>query len=428
MDSTNIKIEELVSDIKQEPRLNYRLMLRRSDGKWLLRAMVADMHASSSARFVYDYGDVAFIGTFGKGSRLATWLTKLRGQAAGFQFVVPKLHDNVSSYRHASHTRRDLFLSVPEPFSIRQIHIHQPQESTTNTRPLVKAGCPSFSNLAEAAHRYLYGQEYQNGQREPDDIIVRLVHIGAWLELLEFNRNSVSVTVCGNNVKGTRLELSTNSGVRFDVRLHKPGKRRFAFPNGLPERVSVILSRADCWLDYRNVDLKGAKSSKESGIILEGPDACAQIHGLIERGESDTREFKREIPLDKNNTFLKTVAAFANGKGGVILFGVVDDTGEIKGIKGDVQRQSDRIVNMIRDNVVPQPNMRIANCQLNAKRVLALFVDEGDLPPYGLDPAKPRFYVRRGATTFPATQAEVRAFAKKFDSSSDNYWLDRNSY
>ena len=71
MDSTNIKIEELVSDIKQEPRLNYRLMLRRSDGKWLIRAMVADMHPSSSARFVYDYGEVAFIGTFGKepGSR-----------------------------------------------------------------------------------------------------------------------------------------------------------------------------------------------------------------------------------------------------------------------------------------------------------------------------------------------------------------------
>ena len=49
-----------------------------------------------------------------------------------------------------------------------------------------------------------------------------------------------------------------------------------------------------------------------------------------------------------------------------------------------------RIVNMIRDNVVPQPNLRIENCQLNGKRVLALFVDEGDLPPYGLDPAKPK--------------------------------------
>jgi hypothetical protein len=91
---------------------------------------------------------------------------------------------------------------------------------------------------------------------------------------------------------------------------------------------------------------------------------------LIERGESDTREFKREIPLDRNNTFLKTVAG---------------------------------------------------------KRVLALFVEEGNLPPYGLDAAKPRFYVRRGATSFPVNQTEVRAFAKKFDSSSDNYWFKPES-
>jgi hypothetical protein len=147
-----------------------------------------------SARFVYDYGEVAFIGTSGNGTRLATWLTKLRGQTAGFKFTVPKIHDNVFSYRHPSHTRRDLFLSVPEPFSIHQIHIDARQDNSTDTRPLVKAGCPSFSNLAEAAYSYLYGLEYRTGQREPDDIIVRLVHVGAWLELLEFHRSAVSIT------------------------------------------------------------------------------------------------------------------------------------------------------------------------------------------------------------------------------------------
>jgi hypothetical protein len=114
--------------------------------------------------------------------------------------------------------------------------------------------------------------------------------------------------VRGDNVQGARLELRTNSNLRFDVRLRKPGKRRFALPNGLPERVFVILSRGDHWLDYRSIDLKGAKSSRELGMTLEGPDACTQVQGLIERGESDTREFKREIPLDRNNTFLKTVA------------------------------------------------------------------------------------------------------------------------
>lgn len=71
---------------------------------------------------------------------------------------------------------------------------------------------------------------------------------------------------------------------------------------------------------------------------------------------------------------------------------------------------------MIRDNVVPQPNLRIENCKLGGKQIIAAFIGEGNMPPYGIDAAKPRFYVRRGATTFPANQAEVRALAKKGES------------
>lgn len=111
-----------------------------------------------------------------------------------------------------------------------------------------------------------------------------------------------------------------------------------------------------------------------------------------------------------------------------MLFGVIDETGEIKGILGDLQQEKDRVVNMICDNVVPRPNIRVETCRLTGKQIIAVFVEEGELPPYGLDAAKPRFYVRRGATTFPANQVEVRAFAKKFDSPSDNYSLDRLSY
>ena len=69
----------------------------------------------------------------------------------------------------------------------------------------------------------------------------------------------------------------------------------------------------------------------------------------------------------------------------------------------------------------PQPNCRPELCKLKGKDVIALFIEEGSLPPYGLDAAKPRFYIRRGATTFPATQAEIRAFVRKTDSRIDEY-------
>jgi hypothetical protein len=103
--NTNTKIEELVHDIEQLPRLNYRLMLRRSDGKWLLQAMVADMHASASAPFVYNYGEVAFIGTFGNGTRPSDMANKKKGADSWFQ-----IHSSKNTWQC-------LQLSPPEPHS-----------------------------------------------------------------------------------------------------------------------------------------------------------------------------------------------------------------------------------------------------------------------------------------------------------------------
>ena len=52
----------------------------------------------------------------------------------------------------------------------------------------------------------------------------------------------------------------------------------------------------------------------------------SELDEEIKRGESDTLEFKRELPV-RERQFLKTVVAFANGKGGRILFGVDNRTG-----------------------------------------------------------------------------------------------------
>lgn len=108
------------------------------------------------------------------------------------------------------------------------------------------------------------------------------------------------------------------------------------------------------------------------------------------------------------------IIRFANVRGGVILFGVIDGTGEIAVVTGN--KEKERIINMIRDTVVPQTALRITSCSIKGKQVIAVFVEEGDSRPYGLYPDKPVFYIRRDATTFPANQAEVRAFALKNES------------
>ena len=62
-------------------------------------------------------------------------------------------------------------------------------------------------------------------------------------------------------------------------------------------------------------------------------------------GESKNVEFKVQRP-DKSTKYMKTVVAFANGKGGQIVFGIDDKTREVVGIPEDkVFQEMDAITN-----------------------------------------------------------------------------------
>lgn len=181
-----ISLNDLAQEIGARTRVSYRLMLRRSDDRWTLQAMMVDAASVSHPPFVYDYGYVAFVGGMTAGSRVSSWLLKLKGRAGGFSFVIPKLQENVFSSRYPSHTRRDIFLSLPQPFSIHRISISGRTNYERDSHPLVKAGCPSFPNLAEAASQLLYGLPHARGNGEPEDVIVRVSHTEAWIELVKY--------------------------------------------------------------------------------------------------------------------------------------------------------------------------------------------------------------------------------------------------
>ena len=69
----------------------------------------------------------------------------------------------------------------------------------------------------------------------------------------------------------------------------------------------------------------------------------------IQNGENVALEFKEARPKDSLK-FTKTVVAFANGKGGRIIFGIEDGTHNIVGVPRDrVFSEMDAIVNVIVD-------------------------------------------------------------------------------
>lgn len=89
--------------------------------------------------------------------------------------------------------------------------------------------------------------------------------------------------------------------------------------------------------------------------------------------ETRTLEFKETI----TNTFLKTVSAFSNYEGGVILFGI-DDNGKAKGM-ADVKQSCLDIENKINDSISPQPDYKI---EIQSGNTIKLTIKTGIQKPY----------------------------------------------
>lgn len=165
-------------------------------------------------------------------------------------------------------------------------------------------------------------------------------------------------------------------------------------------------------LDRRGLDPAWGQTDVEIEV-----DPVTEVEVLISRGEGVSTEFKRQLPTDARDSvvnMMKTVAAFANGEGGTLLFGI-DNDGAVVGLGiDDVRKTLDRATQLIRDWVRPHVDFDTELTEVDGKHVLLVRVDAGAEPPYGVGTTDRRidYYVRRSATSFPATPADVRAFVR----------------
>jgi len=114
-------------------------------------------------------------------------------------------------------------------------------------------------------------------------------------------------------------------------------------------------------------------------VIIDIPEF--EIKQLVEQGESNTVEFKRQIesrPGDVDE-FVESIVAFANSKGGVILLGVDDNT-QIHGLSD--KDSEERINGIIRSHCVPEPKYECIRRLLGEKEILVIKVEEGSDKPY----------------------------------------------
>ena len=99
-------------------------------------------------------------------------------------------------------------------------------------------------------------------------------------------------------------------------------------------------------------------------------------------GESDNVEFKSEIP-PKSEKYMKTVVAFANGKGGKLVFGVENGTWTVTGFsKEEVFQKMDAITNAIFDSCEPKITPNIAVQEIDGKLIIVVEIISGMQRPY----------------------------------------------
>lgn len=131
----------------------------------------------------------------------------------------------------------------------------------------------------------------------------------------------------------------------------------------------------------------------------------------IKKGESECLEFKGNELSEDPKKWLKTVIAFANGKGGTVVFGVEDSSLKITGIPSvNVFKFMDSITNEISDNCSPQifPHLHLET--VDDKTLVVLEIYKGDRPPYFFKPEGERqgVYIRVGTTTRKAEPEKIR--------------------
>ena len=123
-------------------------------------------------------------------------------------------------------------------------------------------------------------------------------------------------------------------------------------------------------------------------------------------GETNLYDKKEKLERNKPKSWLKSVSAFANGRGGKLIFGVKEDN-TILGLS-DYQEVSENISEIIKTKMDPNPEFDMEIKELDGKVILILSVFAGKNTPYFVvDGGSRTAYKRVGNQSVPANRIDL---------------------
>lgn len=129
--------------------------------------------------------------------------------------------------------------------------------------------------------------------------------------------------------------------------------------------------------------------------------------------EDSKNEFKVRLNRDDIKNWLKTVAGFANAKGGFLYVGVEDKTNKLIGFeRKEADNERNYFNNQVNEHLFPRPNIEISfpSYFVNEKErfIICIHVLESAVKPVLLKyKGEPIVYIRRDGFTSGATYEEI---------------------
>ena len=286
------------------------------------------------------------------------------------------------------------------------------------------AGLPFFRDVNVAVASVLFDiHSMRGGQTIPHELmLVRVAHPEAYFERIRVSSTAIVASVLGEDFAGVHLQVSS-AGQAGETRVLGAGDVHAPVDGSSGTDISVALARGKECLDYRTFSSRWPDAIAQGDIVYEPADLADRIDRMRWAGENDEVEFKESVSAN-GDRIARAVAAFANGRGGTIIIGIADRSGEVVGIGSEVGEARDSLDNIVRNRVRPAPKYDVNACTLEGHTVLALHVTSGDERPYAAGARGGiRYYVRRGASNWVAEPDEMRTLVPQRSSSAPEPFL-----
>ena len=147
------------------------------------------------------------------------------------------------------------------------------------------------------------------------------------------------------------------------------------------------------------------------------------IKSLI--GETTAYDKKQMLEARRPKSWLKSVSAFANGEGGILIFGISDDD-QVLGL-ADAEGNAEKISEEIKSKLDPVPTVRLELKETDGKKLVLLHVYPGQETPYYYIGDKQRLaFVRIGNESVVADRIQLKSLVlkgagKTYDSLPSSY-------